>query len=117
VQKMSAYGFSVDDDVSNPTATGPLLAANGGPNHLPNRLEIGFGGIGGLGTPSQWLPTTPWGKLDAMATISVVPSGVFAGDSMVTFTGPDALTIYNQINTPGDGQVGAYITAPGFIVP
>lgn len=117
VQGMSAYGFSVDDDVSNPTATGPLLGPDKAPNHFPNNLQIGFGGVGGLGNPNQWFPTTPWGKLEAMATISLVPSGEFAGYSMVTFTGPDALKIYNQINNPGSGQVGAYISAPGFIVP
>jgi hypothetical protein len=116
VQGMSAYGFSVDDDVSNPTATGPLLGPDGGANHAPNNLKIGFGGIGGLGNPNQWFPTTPWGALDAMATIGVVPPGFpFAGASMVTFTGPDALKIYNQINNPGEGQVGASILAPGFI--
>jgi hypothetical protein len=117
VQGMSAYGFSVDDDVSNPTATGPLLAANGSANHFPNNLQIAFGGVKGMGNPNQWFPTTPWGKLNATATISVVPSGDFSGYSMVTFTGPDALTIYNQINNPGSGQVGAFISAPGFIVP
>ena len=45
VEKMSAYGFSVDDDVANPTATGPLLAADGTPNHDPSNLQIDFGGI------------------------------------------------------------------------
>jgi hypothetical protein len=117
VQKMSAYGFSVDDDVSNPTATGPLLSADKSGNHFPNNLRISFGGVGGLGNDKQWFPTTPWGSIETTATISVVPSGDWAGYSMVTFTGPDALKIYNQINNPGAGQVGAYIIAPGFIVP
>ncbi|WP_169977352.1 hypothetical protein [Tautonia rosea] len=116
VQGMSAYGFSVDDDVANPTATGPLLAADGTGNHFPNNLNIGFGGTGGLGNPNQWFPTTPWGALETMATISVVPPGFpYAGSSMVTFIGPDALKLYNQINNPGSGQVGASILSPGFI--
>jgi len=123
VQGMSAYGFSVDDDVSNPTATGPLLAANGDDNHFPNNLQIGFGGIGGFNNPNQWFPTIPWGTLPTnanipvMATISIQPDGDYQGQSIVTFTGPDALKIYNQINNPGTGQVGAYISAPGYIVP
>lgn len=123
VLQMSAYGFSVDDDVSNPTATGPLLSADGTPNHFPSQLQIDFGGIGGLGNKSQWFPTTPWGTLQTTPTesvtaiISVVPSGEFKGYSMVTFQGPNALKLYNQINNPGTGQVGAYILAPGFIVP
>lgn len=125
VLNMSAYGFSVDDDVSNPTATGPLLSADGSANHFPNNLQIGFGGVGGLGNSSQWFPTTPWGTLQStstnnvLATISEVPSGEFKGYSMVTFTGPadQTLKLYNQINNPGSGQVGAYITAPGYIVP
>jgi hypothetical protein len=118
VQEMSAYGFSVDDDVANPTATGPLLGPDGSANPFPNNLQIGFGGIGGLGNPNQWFPTTPWGALDARVTIGVVPPGFpYAGSSMVTFTGPDALKIYNQINNPGDGQVGASILAPGIIPP
>jgi hypothetical protein len=116
VQGMSAYGFSVDDDVANPTATGPLLAPDGKGNPFPNTLKIGFGGTRGLGNPNQWFPTTPWGVLETMAIIGVVPAGFpFAGSSMVTFVGPDALKIYNQINNPGDGQVGASILAPGFI--
>ncbi len=123
VQGMSAYGFSVDDDVSNPTATGPILAAGGAGNHAPNNLQIAYGGVGKLGNTQQWFPTTPWGALRSnstravTATIGVVPSGEFAGYSMITFTGPNALKLYNQINNPGSGQVGAYVTAPGFIVP
>ncbi len=115
VQEMSAYGFSVDDDVANPTATGPLLAADGSANHYPNKLQIAFGGTGKLGNPNQWFPTTPWGGFQTSATIGVQQTGRFAGSSVVTFTGPDALRLYNQINNPGDGQVGAGVSAPGYI--
>lgn len=127
VQGMSAYGFSVDDDVSNPTATGPLLAADGSPNHSPNNLQIDFGGTQGLKNPSQWYPTVPWGTLQAWATIGTVPeipNNPNSGKPMITIVGRnsvdnfDALTIYNQINNPGTGQVGATITAsPGYFKP
>jgi hypothetical protein len=35
--------------------------------------------------------------------------------SLVTFTGPDALKFFYQINPPGPGEVGAYILASGYI--
>src|SRR5262249_3502075 len=43
------YSFSIDDDVSNPSAPGPILATNSTPgtpvyNHLPNNLQIAVGG-------------------------------------------------------------------------
>jgi hypothetical protein len=114
---MSAYGFSVDDDVANPTATGPLLAADGKANHLPNNLQIQFGGASRLGNPNQWFPTIPWGQLTARATIGVQPTGPYKGRPYVYFQGPNALKIYNQINNPGDGQVGANVLSPGIIGP
>jgi hypothetical protein len=124
VEGMAAYGFSVDDDVSNPTATGPLVAADGTPNHEPSNLQIDFGGTKSLGNKSQWFPTIPWGALPSdttkfQATISVFndPTSPYNGDSIVTFTGKDALKAYNMINNPGTGQVGATISAPGYIAP
>lgn len=122
VQQMSAYGFSVDDDVSNPTATGPLLDATGGPNHGPSQLQIGFGGTGGLGNPNQWFPTIPWGAMNTWGTLSFLqaPNNPYDGAPIVTFNaqnGVDPLMIYNQINNPGDGQVGAIISAPGYLPP
>ena len=91
VEEMSAYGFSIDDDVSNPTATGPLLGPNSDSNHYPNNLQIGFGGTHGLGNQSQWFPTIPWGTLEATATISVfhMVGNEYDGRWIVTFTGPD----------------------------
>ncbi|MDG3004354.1 hypothetical protein [Paludisphaera mucosa] len=120
VQQMSAYGFSVDDDVSNPTATGPLLAADGTANHYPNALQIQFGGADKLGNKSQWFPTIPWGTLNPpTATLSFLdaPGNAYDGAPIVTFQGANALTYYNQINNPGAGQVGATISAPGFLPP
>ena len=124
VEQMSAYGFSVDDDVSNPTATGPLLAADGQANHYPNNLQIDFGGTESLGKTTQWFPTIPWGSLTAHAIISKLPadSKYYPGSSIITFvktkpSDPDPLKIYNEINNPGTGQQGATITAPGYIQP
>jgi hypothetical protein len=42
---------------------------------------------------------------------------MYKGYSVITLTGPNAIRTLNQIITPGPGQVGAYITARGFIVP
>jgi hypothetical protein len=125
VEDMAGYAFSVDDDVANPAAPGPVLAASSTPgnpvyNHTPNNLQIAFGGIAGFGNPNPWFPTIPWGQITTTATISKVGgTGPYANDYMVTFTGPldpmDYLKLFNQINNPGPGQTGAYISAPGYI--
>jgi len=127
VEQMSGYAFSVDDDVANPAAAGPLLAPNSTPhdivyNHFPNNLQIAFGGIGGFGNQNEWFPTIPWGKITTTATISKVGgNGKYKDDYMVTFTGPEDpkfyLKLFNQINEPGPGQTGAYISAAGYIKP
>jgi hypothetical protein len=129
VEKLSAYGFSVDDDVANPSATGPR---DDNTNHLPKDLQIGFGGIQGTGALSnatkftnqnEWFPVTKWGQLTTTATttvtatIGVQQTGQYKGYSVITLTGKDPLRQLNQIITPGPGQVGAYISAPGYIVP
>ncbi len=123
VEQLTGYGFSVDDDVANPSATGPRGDET---NHAPGDLQIGFAGTKGtgplknatpLGNQSEWFPTTKWGSLTTSATIGIQPDGIYKGYSVVTLTGPDAIRTLNQIITPGPGQVGAYISAPGFIVP
>jgi hypothetical protein len=113
IEKMSAYGFSVDDDVANPIATGPLLApGNNVPNHSPSNLQVGFGGTNDFANPDQWFPTIPWGKIDTTATISdYTYQGVQT--SLITLSGSDAMKLYNQINNPGTGQIGAFITGAG----
>jgi hypothetical protein len=121
VVDMSGYAFSVDDDVANPAAPGPVLASNSTPenpvlNHLPSNLQIAFGGIGGFGNPNEWFPTIPWGEIDTDATIGLVGGdSTYKNDYMITLTDPQALTLFNQINNPGDGQVGAYVSAPGYL--
>ncbi len=126
VEGLTGYGFSVDDDVANPSATGPR---GDDTNHEPSNLQIGFAGIKGtgkqsdatpLGNQNEWFPTTKWGSLATTATIGVwqgQPDDPYNGYSYITLTGPDPLRTLNQIITPGPGQIGAYISAPGFIVP
>jgi hypothetical protein len=124
VQKMSGYAFSVDDDVANPAAPGPVLAPDKTTNHDPSDLQVAFGGIKGFGNPNEWFPTIPWGEIDTTATISKVGGdGIYKDDYMITFTNPnddptkDPQTLFEQINNPGPGQVGAYVSSssPGYI--
>jgi hypothetical protein len=128
VEGLTGYAFSVDDDVANPAATGPR---DDDSNHEPSNLQIGFAGIKGtgdqsnappLGNQNEWFPTTPWGSIQTTATIGVQPDGPYKGYSVITLTDlnddpPNPVRILNQIITPGAGQVGAYISAPGYIVP
>jgi len=120
VENMAGYAFSVDDDVANPAAPGPVAAPGSTPtnpiyNHFPSNLQISYGGIQGFGTPSPWFPTIPWGQINTHATISKQSGENHNGAYMITLTDPNALTLFNQINNPGPGQVGAYVTAAGFI--
>lgn len=127
VENMAGYAFSVDDDVANPAAAGPVLASDSTPgnpvyNHTPNNLQIAFGGIQGFVNQKEWFPTIPWGQINTTATISKVGgTSDYKNDYMVTFAGPltpsDYLILFNQINNPGDGQIGASITAPGYLAP
>ena len=123
---ISGYAFSVDDDVSNPSATGPEGDAN---NHYPDNLQIAYAGTQNASYPStpalanlnEWFPTTKWGQIQTTATIGVLPNTPkykqYAGYSYITLTGDMPLRTLNKIITPGPGQVGAYIFAPGYIVP
>ena len=127
VEKLSGYGFSVDDDVSNPEATGPTQ--NDNTNHNPNNLQIGFGGTKGtgdlkkatpLGNQNEWFPTTRFGKFQTTATIGVwqgAPDDPYNGYSVITLTDSNPVRTLNKIVTPGPGQIGAYISASGYIVP
>ncbi len=127
VEQMDGYAFSVDDDVANPAAPGPVLASSSTPgnpveNHTPNSLDIGFGGIDTFTNPNAWYPTIPWGQITTTATIEKVGGdGAYQNDYMVTLEGskdPSVyLTEFNQINNPGPGQTGAYISSPGYLTP
>jgi hypothetical protein len=127
VEDTAGYAFSVDDDVSNPSAPGPILAPSSTPqnpvyNHAPDNLQIGFGGNTNFGNPNEWFPTLRWGEIDTTATITKVGgNGPYRNDDMVTFTGDlkpkDYLTLFNKIFPPGPGELGAYVSAPGYITP
>jgi hypothetical protein len=123
VAGLTGYGFSIDDDLANPSATGPR---DDDANHSPSNLEIGFSGTKGTGNLSaampltnqtQWFPSTRWGTLQTTATIGIQPDGLYKGYSVIKLTGSNPLRTLNQIVTPGAGQLGAFISAPGFIVP
>ena len=116
VEGLSGYGFSVDDDVANPIATGPIDPV-GNPTNAPNNLQVGSAGIeGGKAKPldnlREWFPTTKFGSLTAMAKV-----GQEGGKPVVTLVsmgGSNPLRDLNRITLPGDGQLGASITAPEF---
>ncbi len=129
VENTAGYAFSVDDDVSNPSAAGPVLAAGSTPgdtvyNHLPSNLQIGVGGIAGLTNQNEWFPTVRWGEIDTTATISQVGGdGKYKDDYMITLTNPtndplkDPNRVTNQIFNPGGGEIGAYVSNPDYIKP
>jgi len=133
IENLDGYAFSVDDDVANPAASGGGINA---PTHSPSNLQLGFAGIKPTGTTAplknapplgnlkEWFPTTKWGSIETMAKIGVwqgAQNDPFNGYSAITFTAtqqdPDVLRTLNKIITPGPGQIGAFISAPGHIVP
>ncbi len=76
---LSGYGFSFDDDVSDVGAGGasalPITYASG-PSANP--------------VQSQWFPSTPWGAVTVMATISAPEqSGPYQGKSILTIEPQD----------------------------
>ena len=122
VQNLNAYGFSLDDDISNPGAGGPLVDEQGGANHAPNTLQIQFSGINRLNNPHEWFPIIPWGNLttprpstSTRAATPTLPEPARHHHQEPTRT-PATRTCryqtYQQINNPGDGQVGAYVLRP-----
>jgi hypothetical protein len=118
VENTAGYAFSVDDDVSNPSAPGPVLAANSTYNHLPSNLQIAVGGIAGLTNPNEWFPTIRWGEIKTTATIKLVGGdGPYKNNYMIIFKGTDPSRVSNQIFNPGGGEVGAYISSPDYIKP
>ncbi len=125
VENTAGYAFSVDDDVSNPSAPGPVLAANSTYNHLPSNLQIAVGGIGGLTNQNEWFPTIRWGEIKTTATITKITGPQYTGYYMLTLKdasdGKDPLLnpnrIWNQIFNPGGGEIGAYVSNPDYIKP
>jgi hypothetical protein len=101
---LSGYGFSFDDDVSDVGAGGASMLTvtyASSPQILPMQ--------------SQWFPSSPWGTVTAMATISD-----YGDKSMLTLQ-PQSVKAYWQVsaNDTKNGLIGAYVstTAPGITIP
>ena len=99
------YGFSVDDDVANPTATGPLRAADGSPTIIPAIFRLASAGPAGFRAPRN-NGSRPYrgARSKPRQPSAFSPMGMYAGQSIITFDGSDALKIHNEINNPGDGK-------------
>lgn len=111
---LSGYGFSFDDDVSDVGAGGAsslVITYASGPTANP--------------VSSQWFPSTPWGTVTAMATISPAPADLppnspYAGKSFLTILPQDAKAFWEvSADDSNNGLVGAYVstTAPGITIP
>jgi hypothetical protein len=98
---LSGYGFSFDDDVSDVGAGGAsaiTITYASGP--AANPVE------------SQWFPSTPWGAVTAMATISPAPdTSPYKGKSILTIEPKDTKAFW-QVSADDlkNGQVGAYVS-------
>ncbi|MDR3633915.1 MAG: hypothetical protein P4L84_08930 [Isosphaeraceae bacterium] len=123
VQHLNAYGFSLDDDISNPGAGGPLVDQSGATNHTPNNVQIQFSGTSTLSNRNEWYPVIQWGELNASATIGTLTrKGPYQGYPVINLVDPKPTPsnphpdtnyqTYLKINNPGTGQVGAYVVAP-----
>jgi hypothetical protein len=121
VQQLNAYGFSLDDDVANPGAGGPRADAQGNTYHAPYSLQMQFNGTNRLTNTNEWFPTIPWGILATTATIDLYQGGepTYQGKPAITILNPPnspdpnyRYAVYQMINNPGDGQLGAYVYAP-----
>jgi len=107
---LSGYGFSFDDDVSDVGAGGA------------STLSITYAsGPAANPVQSQWFPSTPWGAVTLMATISAPqPSGNYAGMSILTIQPQDTKAFWQvSADDPKNGLVGAYVstTAKGISIP
>jgi hypothetical protein len=123
VENLSGYGFSVDDDVANPIATGPTDPKNNS-NNEPNNLQVGFAGTRGegskpLSSQKQWFPTTKFGSFMTLATVgteTIERNGSKVTIPIITLKptdGSNPLRALNMVTLPGGGQLGAGIVAPG----
>jgi hypothetical protein len=108
---LSGYGFSFDDDVSDVGAGGAsalTITYASGPAANP--------------VQSQWFPSTPWGAVTVMATISAPepPGGAYPDQSILTIQ-PQDTKAYWQVaaDDKNNGLVGAYVstTAQGVTIP
>ena len=106
---LSGYGFSFDDDVSDVGAGGAsalTITYASGPAANP--------------VQSQWFPSTPWGAVTVMATISAPElSGDYKGMSILTIQPQDTKAFWQvSADDKNNGLVGAYVstTAKGISI-
>jgi hypothetical protein len=108
---LSGYGFSVDDDTSDVSATAsPYTPMD--QQVKPYNLQIVFSGLGDLNNPNEWFPSVNYGTVTDEGTISNPDSGPYAGETIVTLTNTEK---YWQIMNPGPALIGAYVSGPGII--
>jgi hypothetical protein len=98
---LSGYGFSFDDDVSDVGAGGAsalTITYASGPDASP--------------VPKQWFPSTPWGAVTVMATLSAPEqSGPYQGKSILTIEPQDTKGFWQvSADDPMNGLVGAYVS-------
>jgi len=103
---LSGYGFSVDDDTFDVSATASPNTPKA-QQVLPDNLQIVFSGLGKLKNPEEWFNSVNWGTVTDKGTIT--NSG---GQTIVTLTTPKK---YWQIHNPdlSKGEIGAYVSGPG----
>jgi hypothetical protein len=98
---LSGYGFSFDDDVSDVGAAGAsAITVTYASGPAANPVE------------SQWFPSTPWGAVTAMATISSAPdNSPYKGKSILTIE-PEDTKVFWEVSADdlNNGQVGAYVS-------
>ena len=96
---LSGDGFSFDADTAD-------VGANG-----TSTLSIALGGLGGLSNTSAWSPSTQWGTVKSLATITQ-GTGANAGETLISLADS---TVFNQLNAndPANSVVGAYVSGPG----
>lgn len=111
---LSGYGFSFDDDAAD-------IGAGGA-----STLTVTYAsGASTLPITKQWYPSTPWGNVTAMATISPAGSNPkYPGKSILTIQPQDVKAFWQVFaDDKANSLVGAYVLStastgkPGYIPP
>lgn len=106
--ELSGYGFSFDDDAAD-------IGAGGA-----STLTVTYAsGASKLPLAKQWYPSTPWGNVTTMATITA-GTGKYANNSILTIQPQDVKAFWQvSADDKNNGVVGAYVstTAKGITIP
>jgi hypothetical protein len=79
-EKLSGYGFSLDDDAAD-------VGSNFVPTSAPNNLSMSFDSINGLPNAKEWFASTPWGTVTAPGTITTAtPTTAVKADTTLPST-------------------------------